>query len=183
MRIIAGQRRGKQLFTPSDRSIRPTADRLRESIFNILGLRTADAVVLDLFAGTGAMGIEALSRGAIFAGFIDSSPVAAALIQRNLDACGFARQSRVLRGDVCQEKGFQIDLPVCDLVFMDPPYAQGLLAPALARWTRSPFLSQEALMVIEHASKEPLPTLPPSWQIADQRRYGKSLVSFLRRVV
>ena len=183
MRIIAGQRRGKRLFSPSDRSIRPTADRLRESIFNILGHRPAGAVVLDLFAGTGAMGIEALSRGAIFACFIDRSPVATALIQRNLDACGFAGQSRVLRWDACRETGSQIDLPVCDMVFMDPPYAQGLLAPALACWTRSPFLRQKALMVIEHAFNEPLPPLHSSWQIAHQRSYGKSLVSFLERVV
>jgi 16S rRNA (guanine966-N2)-methyltransferase len=183
VRIIAGQRRGKRLFTPSDQSIRPTADRLRESIFNILGPRPADAVVLDLFAGTGAMGIEALSRGAIFASFIDRSPAAKTLIQRNLDACGFARQSRVLQRDACAETGFQIDLPVSDLVFMDPPYAQGLLAPALACWIRSPFLSQEALIVVEHAIDETLPPLPSSWQIAHQRRYGKSLVSFLKRVV
>ncbi len=183
MRVIAGQRRGKRLFAPADRSIRPTADRLRESIFNILGPRIQQAVVLDLFAGTGALGIEALSRGASAAWFIDQRAAAAALIRRNLEACGFAGRGRVLRGDACQTPPPRIGLPVCDLVFMDPPYAQGLVAAALACWTRSARLSAQAMIVIEHAPAESLPPLATAWRLEDQRRYGKSLVSFLSRVL
>ncbi len=183
MRIIAGQRRGKRLFTPLNRSIRPTTDRLRETIFNILGPLSAEAVVLDLFAGTGAMGIEALSRGAGAAWFIDQSAAAVSLIQRNIDACDFSRQARVVRWDACREPSPQIGLPACNLAFMDPPYAQGLVAPALACWTRSAVLPPRAVLILEHALHEPLPPLAPSWSAVDQRRYGKSLVSFLKRML
>ena len=183
MRIIAGQRRGKRLFTPLNRSIRPTSDRLREAIFNILGTLSPGTVVLDLFAGTGAMGIEALSRGAAAAWFIDQSAAAVNLIQRNIDACDFSRQARVVRWDACRDPSPQIGLPACDLIFMDPPYAQGLLAPALACWTRSAVLPPQAILVLEHAVQEVLPLLAPSWRAVDQRRYGKSLVSFLRRML
>ena len=183
MRIIAGQRRGKRLFSPSDRSIRPTADRLRESVFNILAGRAAGAAVLDLFAGTGAMGIEALSRGAASACFVDHSTRAVALIRRNLAVCGFVGDIRVLHGDACQGLAPEAAWPVFDLVFMDPPYDRGLVAPALEWWVRSKALAPEALIVVEHAHTEVVPSLAPPWQVADQRRYGKTLVSFLNRML
>jgi 16S rRNA (guanine966-N2)-methyltransferase len=179
LRIIAGQRRGKRLAGPTDRLIRPTADRLRESIFDILGSRVVGAGILDLFAGTGAMGLEALSRGAARACFVDVSAAAAALISRNLEACGFVDRARVIRCEAAKVFGRLAQDPPYDLVFLDPPYDCGLLAPALTGVVRASVLAPHALMVIEHAPAEALPALAGSWQCVDRRRYGKTLVSFV----
>ena len=183
MRIIAGQRRGKRLLSPPDRRIRPTADRLRESVFNILAGRAAGAAVLDLFAGTGAMGIEALSRGAASACFVDHSTRAVALIRRNLALCGFAGDIRVLHRDACHGFAPEAAGPVFDLVFMDPPYDRGLVAPSLETWLGSKALAPGALVVVEHACTEVIAPPAPPWKVADQRRYGKTVVSFLNRML
>ncbi len=183
LRIIAGQRRGKQLVTPRDRSIRPTADRIRESIFNIIADRVSDARVLDLFAGTGAMGIEALSRGAAHATFVDSSIEAVALVQRNLAACGFAERARVIRRAAVEALAGMTGGAGFDLVFMDPPYDRALVIPALAALRAAAVTDPEVLIVVEHAPVETLPDQKGGWRCLDQRRYGKTLVSFLGAVL
>jgi 16S rRNA (guanine966-N2)-methyltransferase len=179
LRIIAGQRRGKRLAAPTDSEIRPTADRLRESIFNIITGRVGNARVLDLFAGTGAMGLEALSRGAVHACFVDSNAKAVALIERNLAACGFGGRSRVIRCDALKLLELPAQDLAYDLVFMDPPYSRGLVAPALASLLSSPLPAQNAFIVVEHATDEVLPFVCVPWRCVDQRRYGKTLVSFV----
>ena len=184
MRIIAGQRRGKRLAAPVDRTIRPTGDRIRESIFNILGPRVTGAVVLDVFAGTGALGIEALSRGARSACFVDQDQRAVGLIRRNLDACRFAAPSRVVHRDALE--GLPMPAagePLYDLVFMDPPYDRGMVAPALDRLARQRIVAPQALIIVEHARNEPLPAAGLPWVSTDRRRWGKTLVSFLAAVL
>jgi 16S rRNA (guanine966-N2)-methyltransferase len=183
LRIIAGQRRGKRLAGPRDRDIRPTTDRIRESIFNIIAYRVKDARVLDLFAGTGAMGLEALSRGAVEAVFVDSGAAAAALVQRNLAACGFAHLGRVIRADALAALGGLEGRRAFDLVFMDPPYDRAMVAPALAALAAAAVTAPGVLVVVEHAPREHLPDETGGWRCIDQRRYGKTLVSFMGAVL
>ncbi len=179
MRIIGGQLRGRKLHRPTGRDIRPTADRLREAVFNILGERVLDARVLDLFAGTGALAIEALSRGARDAVLVDRSRAAVRLAQRNLGACGLADRSRVIRWDIGRNLNCLSSWPrTFDLVFMDPPYGADILTPALAALTGCSALAPEALLVVElEAGGRLLP--PEGLREHDRRRYGGSEVVFL----
>lgn len=183
MRIIAGQRRGKRLWGPADRTIRPTSDRLRESIFNILGGRVDGAGVLDLFAGTGAMGIEALSRGARSACFVDCAPQALRLIRRNLAACGFSEIGHVVPHDALSARLPAVCPPPYDLIFIDPPYGRGLIRPMLERLVGEGIAGPSARIVVEHAPEEPPPEAVGPWRCHDRRRWGKTLVSFLGRML
>src|SRR6476659_2443146 len=134
MRIVGGRLRGRGLAAPKSQSIRPTADRLRESLFNILthayGDPIAGARVLDLFAGTGALGLEALSRGAAFALFVDDGAEARALLRQNVEALGVAAASRIFRRDATK-LGPAHPVEPFSLVFLDPPYGKGLAEKAL----------------------------------------------------
>lgn len=179
MRIIAGERRGKTLRTVRGMATRPTADRVRESVFNILSHQVRDATVLDLFAGTGAMGIEALSRGADYAVFIDDSQNALSVISRNLEECRFQDKANVIRWNIVKNlnclDGFKARF---DLIFADPPYNKNFIAPALHHLLKSNCLKDNALIVIEHEI-EPIPTDISDFCLTDQRKYGKTVVSFL----
>lgn len=184
MRVIGGVLKGKKLFTPRGRMLRPTADRVRESIFNILSDRVAGATVCDLYAGTGAFGIEALSRGARSAVFIDHHRSALDLVRGNLDQCGIREQARVIRWDIrrnlhCLKAGPD----AFDLVFLDPPYRRDLVAITLHHLLESNSLDPDAWVVAEHAPGEAIALDSPKLQIFDQRRYGKTLVSFFGPVV
>lgn len=185
MRIIAGTRRGLKLIPFAGRDIRPTADRLRESVFNIIGPIGDNCRVLDLFAGTGALGIEALSRGAAEAVFIDKDPKALALIKANLARCRFTDRARVLGGDIATALARLGSQPRCvDLVFIDPPYAKGLVAAALDQLHRCAIPCPEALVVVEHDQAEPVEVDGGPFVREGKRRvYGKTLVSFLRYMV
>ena len=134
MRIVAGHFRGRAIAAPSSRAIRPTSDRLRETIFNILTHRHGDPVigarVLDLFAGTGAMGLEALSRGASFCLFVDQGAEARSLMRSSIEKLGCAGQARIFRRDATK-LGTAKPLAPFSLVFCDPPYGRDLAAPAL----------------------------------------------------
>src|SRR6185295_1322043 len=135
MRVVGGRLKGRNLASPSSRDIRPTADRLRESLFNILvhayNDPITDARVLDLFAGTGALGLEALSRGAAFALFVDDGAEARALIRENVATLGVGGISRIFRRDAIK-LGAAYPVEPFTLVFLDPPYGHGLAAKALA---------------------------------------------------
>ena len=181
MRVIGGELRGKKLLSPRDRSVRPTADRLRETVFNIIAAEVAQAIVLDLFAGTGALGIEALSRGADSAWFVDRSRTALTLLEKNLSACRLEGKSRRICWDIARDLTCLKNAPApFTLVFMDPPYDRGLVRPTLERLCRSRALASEALVVIEHSATEPLDDPGKGYLLQDQRRYGKTLVSFAR---
>ncbi|MFC1812924.1 16S rRNA (guanine(966)-N(2))-methyltransferase RsmD [Thermodesulfobacteriota bacterium] len=184
LRIIGGDLRGKKLHSIRGAKIRPTADRLRESIFNILGLRVRDTVVLDLFAGTGALGLEALSRGADSAVFIENDKGALSLIERNIRSCNFNDKARTIKWDIKKNLNcIKSTSPTFDLVFMDPPYNGKAIRPALLNLQRSGALEEDALIIVEHSPLEAIPEDILELTVVDQRRYGKALVSFLNYVV
>ncbi len=184
LRVISGRLKGKKLHSVRGLTIRPTADRLRESIFNILSYRVLNAMVLDLFAGTGALGMEALSRGAESAVFVDNNPGALSVIQRNIKSCSFDKQAHIIKWDIKKNLNcLKSEGTAFDLVFMDPPYNQGMVKPALFNLEQTRSLEKGARIVVEHSPLEPIPDHVFMFEIADQRRYGKTLVSFLTYVV
>jgi 16S rRNA (guanine966-N2)-methyltransferase len=165
-------------------NIRPTSDYVRESIFNILRGRLEGAVVLDLFAGTGSLGIEALSRGAEKAVFVDKSPHAIRLIRRNVQACILEDRSRIWKRNVLW--GLDSVTPegrAFDLVFVDPPYEKDLAKRTLDLLDRAETTSPEATIVVEHSTRDSLPEQTTRLNLNDQRRHGKTLVSFYSPVL
>ena len=165
-------------------TIRPTADRLRESIFNILSHRVRNAVVLDLFAGTGALGIEALSRGAESAVFVDNNPGALSVIRRNITSCSFEKQAQIIKWDIRKNLNcLKSASTTFDLVFMDPPYNRGMVKPALLNLEKTGSLATGARLVVEHSPLEPIPDPVFMFEITDKRKYGKTLVSFLTYMI
>ena len=186
VRIIAGRLRGLSLATPKDDRIRPTSDRVREALFNVLahndfgvGFRLQDARVLDLFAGTGALGLEALSRGAAFVMFVDDHFESRGLIRRNVEAGHATGVTKIWRRDAAAlgEMPANANGPF-DLVFLDPPYRQGLADRALGGLVDGAWLAPQCLVIAETAADERL--VPPvSLSLVDERIYGDTLVRFL----
>ncbi len=200
MRIVGGRLRGRRLEAPGGTTLRPTADRTREALFNILcqgkldwrpeagsgaeapgGNPLAGARVLDAFAGTGALGLEALSRGAGFVTFMENQAAALNACRRNIDALdeaarSGAAQTELLRGDVLRPPPATVP---CELVLMDPPYNQDLAPPALAALQRAGWLAPGALATVELMATEPF-TPPAGFQTLDERKYGKARLVFLR---
>lgn len=180
MRVVGGRLRGRKLIPIRGSAIRPTADRVREAVFNIIAPGIRGARVLDLFAGTGAMGIEALSRGASTAVFIDDRKASLAVVRKNIELLGLGSQSRVILWDAARNLDcLRTETPEIDLVFMDPPYHRGLAAPALAHLARCRALAPAARIVVEHAASDPLPERMEGYSLTDRRRYGKTFVSLL----
>jgi 16S rRNA (guanine966-N2)-methyltransferase len=182
MRIVGGRLRGRSLAAPRSQLIRPTADRLRESLFNILAHGYGDPVsgarVLDLFAGTGALGLEALSRGAAFALFIESSAEARALVRENIAALGLGGVTRILRRDATKLGAAQIHQPF-SLVLLDPPYGRGLAERALASAHSGGWLCPEALVVVEEAMSGKF-VAPDELEQLERRAYDDTEFIFLR---
>jgi len=179
VRIISGALRGKRLCPLRGLRIRPTTDYLRESIFNILAAEVEDKVVLDLFAGTGSLGIEALSRGAATAVFVDKAPQAIKVLTRNIVACRLERQSIILKRDILRGLHFLKSIGrAFDLVFIDPPYDKGFVERTVRLLDRSESTSDKASIVVEHSRREVLPKKVARFVIRDQRHCGKTLVSF-----
>jgi len=184
MRIISGRLRGRKLHTFSGSQIRPTSDRMREAIFNILSKRLQDAVVLDLFAGTGALGIEALSRGAHSVLFVDKDSRSIQLIKKNIETCDILEETRIVRWNIVDSLNcLNASRSFFTLVFMDPPYNRGMIQPTLNHLHDSGILQPSACIVIEHSGHEILPRDMTPFQLEDQRKYGKNLVSFLTYVL
>src|SRR5690348_10886206 len=181
MRVVGGRLRGRVLAGPKSSAIRPTADRLRESLFNILvhayGDPVAGARVLDLFAGTGALGIEALSRGAAFTLFVDDGAEARALLRENVTALGLGGSSRIFRRDAT-ELGPVHPLEPFSLVFLDPPYGLGLAEQALTSAHAGGWLTPDALAVVEEAAKASF-AAPDGFVERERRRYDDSEIIVL----
>jgi len=181
MRIVGGRLRGRTVAAPKSKTIRPTADRLRESLFNILTHAFDDPVtgarVLDLFAGTGALGIEALSRGAGFALFVDDGAEARALLRENVAVLGLGGTSKIFRRDATK-LGEAHPVAPFSLAFLDPPYGQGLGAAALASARAGGWLMPEALIVVEEATKAEFVS-PEGFREIDRRRYDDTELIFL----
>ncbi len=181
MRIVAGKYRGKALLSPPDESIRPTSDRAREAIFSILssrlGLSLDGLKVLDLFAGTGALGLEALSRGAAGVVFVDTGSDARGLIRDHIDAFGAGGVAKLLRRDATN-LGPAGTLGPFNLVFLDPPYGKGLGEKALASLAEGRWLAPDAVIVFEESVDAPL-NLPPGFTVELRREYGAAAVRLL----
>jgi 16S rRNA (guanine966-N2)-methyltransferase len=182
MRIVGGRLRGRVLLAPASRAIRPTSERLRESIFDILTHRFADqlaeARVVDLFAGSGALGLEALSRGAAFALFIDDGAEARALLRSNVEALGLGGLTRIWRADAARLGKAPAGAPFT-LAFLDPPYGKNLAGPALAALAAGRWLGEGALCVVEEAAKAEI-AAPLGFSVMDERGYGETKILFLR---
>ncbi|MEW6428736.1 MAG: 16S rRNA (guanine(966)-N(2))-methyltransferase RsmD [Thermodesulfobacteriota bacterium] len=181
--MIAGSARGRRLCGPAGADIRPTADRAKEALFSILGDRVEGARVLDLFAGSGALGIEALSRGGGFAVFVDRQQASLTLVRRNLDLCRLQSRALVLQRDLERGAGFVAGLGQSpfDIVFCDPPYGRQWGEKVLAWFADGVLLSAEGVLVIEERSGEKLPEACGRLGLTDQRRYGDSSFWFYRR--
>ncbi len=182
MRIVGGRLRGRALTAPKTSSIRPTADRLREALFNILVHRYGDPVtgarVLDLFAGTGALGLEAVSRGAAFALFVDDGAEARALIRGNVEALGLGGVTKIFRRDATK-LGPAHPIEPFGLVFADPPYGKALAEAALASARDGGWLAPDALVVVEEAV-DPGFAAPAGFEEDERRRYDETELVFLR---
>jgi 16S rRNA (guanine966-N2)-methyltransferase len=182
MRIVGGRLRGRALAAPTSQAIRPTADRLREALFNILVHACGDPItgarVLDLFAGTGALGLEALSRGAAFALFIDDAAEARALLRENVAALGLGGVTRIFRRDA-RNLGMAHPVEPFSLAFLDPPYGRGLAEAALASARVGGWLTPEALIVVEEAASAGFAP-PAGFDELEQRRYDDTALIVLR---
>jgi 16S rRNA (guanine966-N2)-methyltransferase len=180
LRIIAGDLKGKKLFSIKGQTTRPTSDRLRESIFNILSNRPSDAFVLDLFAGTGALGIEAISRGALLSYFIDNKAEAISVIRKNITACKVENKSVIFQWDITKNlRCIETLKNKINLVFMDPPYNTNLIKVSLINLQQSGCLQAGACIVVEHSLYETLPCNLDFVSVIDQRKYSKTFLSIL----
>ena len=178
IRIIAGSARGRRLTSTPGQAVRPTSSRVREATFSILGAKVRGASVLDLFAGIGALGLEALSRGAEQVDFVEKAPRHAACIRTNLETLGFTAQGRVWVHDVAQTlaRGQFTGAPY-DLVFLDPPYAPGAVARLLPPLLGADIIAPSGVVVAEHPQRD-VPEAP-GWETGRTYRYGKTSVTLL----
>ena len=178
MRVIAGSAGGIRLLAVSGRATRATLDRVRESLFAILAPRLVDARVLDLYAGTGALGLEALSRGAASCLFVESDEAALRVLRQNVERTRLGDRAKVHRGRLPQALGRLAGEGPFDLVLCDPPYAE-------AQWTSlltslRALLADDFVIAWEHLSKSG-PCLPPGYRLLRVAAYGQTSVSFLGR--
>lgn len=181
MRIITGSAKGTKLKTPRGLDTRPTADRVKESIFNILGEKIVDAVVLDVFSGTGNLALEALSRGASRAVLIDQSSASIAVIKQNVIQTKLHDRVEILKSEAIKALGKMVQSgQVFDLIFCDPPYNKGLNELVLQTLDSSQLLAPRGVIVIEHSQHELLVSKWEKLQIRRAEKYGETLVSFLQ---
>ncbi|MEM7463131.1 MAG: 16S rRNA (guanine(966)-N(2))-methyltransferase RsmD [Pseudomonadota bacterium] len=180
MRIVGGKFKGRRLATPNSKAIRPTSDRTRESLFNMLANRhdLQDARVLDLFAGTGALGLEAVSRGAAFVLFVENSTQGRALIRANAEALGLQGKTRLFRRDATR-LGDAGKISQFDLAFADPPYARGLGESAAKALLAGRWLKAGALFILEENSSD-FPDSIDGFVLEDRRDYGDTAIGFFR---
>ncbi len=182
MRVISGAAKGRSLVPPHDRRVRPTSDRIKEALFSIIGSLCGDIAgfsILDIFAGTGSLGIEALSRGAGQAVFIDNQRSSAALIKSNLESTGFAKLSEVLIIDATAALVQMASQGrIFDLVFADPPYNKGIALNFLRQLASLSVLADGSIVVIETSSRENLPQSEGYLQQIDRRIYGDTALAF-----
>ena len=181
MRVITGTARGRRLLEPEGMDTRPTTDRVKEGIFSSIQFEIEGRRVLDLFGGTGQMGIEALSRGAAHCTFLDLRKEAVGVIRENLKRTGFAEEAAVVQGDYlafltrCKEK--------FDLIFLDPPYGTGMLEKAMEIITEIDIVSENGIIVCESSADAVLPELPAPYERGREYRYGKIKLTLYCRAV
>ena len=180
MRVITGTARGRRLKEPQGMDIRPTTDKVKESMFSILQFDIEGRRVLDLFGGTGQLGIEALSRGASEVVFVDKSAAALKLIRENLELCGLSDRARVRNGD---SLAYLRSGEKFDLVFLDPPYGAGMLEKALEAIAKIDIMTENGIIVCESAAESALPELAAPYAKGRDYRYGKIKITLYHRAV
>lgn len=181
MRIITGKARGLKLTTPKNMDVRPTSDRVKESLFNIIGTKIVGTHVLDLFAGTGNLGLEAWSRGAAKIVFIDESQASLQLVRSNIAKAKAEKETTVIKGNAvkviadlaAREERF-------DFIFCDPPYNKGLPAQIIEQVAKYDIVVSGGYLIVEHSQHEILSELPIKLEIIRSEKYGETLISFLR---
>jgi 16S rRNA (guanine966-N2)-methyltransferase len=181
MRVIGGERKGRRLLVPKGQAVRPTAARVKESLFNILPHDFTGMRVLDLFAGTGNLSIEALSRGAQHAVLVDRSARSAAAIRENLRRLGLTARAEVWAAPVTRAlKSLAKRGAIFDMIFLDPPYDQGMVEPSLNVLAQGTLLSDAGTVVAEHSRRDAVTRRYGPLVLHDQRRYGDTLLSFFK---
>ena len=183
MKVTGGRLKGRLLAPVKGLNIRPTSSKVRESIFNIIGQDISGLRILDLFAGSGCLGIEALSRGALWALFIDNAYRAIKLIKKNLALCGFENSGFVLKKDL--NKGLPLEHPLfkegMDLVFIDPPYGKNIIPSILKKISEGIILKSSAIVVTESLKDDKLPVRLGKLNLVDSRIYGETKLEIYQR--
>lgn len=175
MRVTGGIGRGRRLKVPAGSRVRPTSDKVKQALFNILGDRIENSVFLDLFAGAGGIGIEALSRGAARVTFVDASRDSLQSIQQNVEQMDFGACAEVVFAKA--ESFLKKPSGPYDIIFLDPPYAEEL-APLLARIAGSGLMKQDAIVIAEHFKKQPSPERAGALVLSRQAKYGDTVLAF-----
>ena len=182
MRIISGRFKGRKLIAPRNHSIRPTSDKAREALFSIIGSNIQNARILDLFAGTGAFGIEALSRGARQAFFVDASSKALDTVRKNLDLLGIHDEAVPVLGRIPDVFGrSEFSDQSFDIIFLDPPYDRDHITATLENNGFLSFVADTTLVIAEHGVSREDFALSGHLEMIDRRKYGKTLISFFRK--
>ncbi len=183
MRIITGKAKGKRLFTPGNLKIRPTSDKVREALFDVLGDLIINAYFLDLYAGTGAVAIEALSRGAKYAAIVEKNRAALKLIDNNLQHCGLADKAIVVAYDVKKALAKLSKYKLCyDIVYIDPPYKSDLLKDTLSLLVSNKLIKSQSIVIAEHPAKFDFECEKNNLFLYRQKKYGKTYLSFYRLI-
>lgn len=180
MRVISGARRGAKLVTREDEGVRPTTDRVKESMFNLLGIGYQDLVVLDLFAGSGALGLEALSRGAKRVVCVDNDVKSMEIIKKNYANLRFSESAEFHLCDCMsylEKTNYKFDL-----IFLDPPYNKDLITPVMKLLSIRSLLADDGIIVAESDNTDILPEVP-GFYIAKQRKYGRTFVTLYKKEV
>lgn len=182
MRIIAGDFKGRKLIPPKNDRIRPTADRVKEAIFSMISFRVFDSLVLDLFAGTGNLGLEALSRGAQHVTFVEKSVDSIKILNQNIKLLGQVEKTEVIRGDainvLSKLNGAQT---AYDIVFIDPPYREKLYQKILSTIVKYDIIKDEGLVIVEHPIDTDINQVCPPLIPINEKRYGKTAVSIFTK--
>lgn len=179
MRVIGGKIKGRRLETYWGRFLRPTSGKIREAIFNIITPLLNEGSVLDLFAGTGSFGIEALSRGMDRAVFIEDNPRILSLLKKNISNCQLENQTEVIGLRVARGlKILKFREEKFKLIFLDPPYQGNLAGTTLLEISEAKVLTKDGLVIVEHSAKGNLDSIYGDLRLDDQRKYGQALVSF-----
>ena len=183
MRIIGGEFKSRKIDFPKTRLTRPMTDRSKETLFNILGSLVVGKHVLDLYAGSGSLGLEALSRGALDVTFVDRAAWSSRVIRRNLESLGLTQQAQVIEGDVLHAIGrFEKKGLLFSLIFVDPPFNQGLVQKTLIKLDQSAIVAPFAQVVVGHAVQEPLEQKFETLDLTRTKKIGQAYLSFLFKV-
>ncbi|KXZ39614.1 16S rRNA (guanine(966)-N(2))-methyltransferase RsmD [Alkalithermobacter thermoalcaliphilus JW-YL-7 = DSM 7308] len=181
MRIISGTLRGLRLKSPKSMNIRPTSDRVKESVFNIINSNIADSFVLDLFSGTGSLGIECLSRGAYSCTFVDNSKESISILKENLNKARMLQKSDIIFSDVISALNkLAVKRDRFDIIFMDPPYLKKLIIPALETISKSEILEEDGIIIVEHDSKDVIPDKVGNLTKYREKQYSSTKISFFK---